>query len=192
MLAIGPEGGWADDELELFRQTGWASASLGCTILRAETAAIAATAITMSELGWLIDLRYIRRRKLVMNKGHIYFEIQADDTKRAIDFYSQVFGWKFSLVPGLPIPYWTIETGGSRGGLLQRPAKTPPPQSGTNAFVCSLEVENFDATAQTIQELGGIVALPKFAVPNTCWQGYFVDPEGNTFGIFQVDPNAGN
>ena len=27
-----------------------------------------------------------------MNKGHIYFEIQADDTKRAIDFYSGVFG----------------------------------------------------------------------------------------------------
>ncbi len=51
VLAIGPEGGWADDELELFRQTGWASASLGFTILRAETAAIAATAITMSELG---------------------------------------------------------------------------------------------------------------------------------------------
>ena len=50
-LAIGPEGGWADDELELFRQSGWASASLGSTILRAETAAIAATAITMSELG---------------------------------------------------------------------------------------------------------------------------------------------
>ena len=51
MLAIGPEGGWADDELELFKQSGWASASLGSTILRAETAAIAATAITMSELG---------------------------------------------------------------------------------------------------------------------------------------------
>jgi hypothetical protein len=127
-----------------------------------------------------------------MNKGHIYFEIQADDTKRAIDFYSQVFGWKFSSVPGLPIPYWIIETGGSRGGLLQRPAKTPPPQSGTNAFVCSLEVENFDVTAQIIQKLGGIVALPKFAVPNTRWQGYFIDPEGNTFGIFQVDPKAGN
>ena len=127
-----------------------------------------------------------------MNKGHIYFEIQADDTKRAIDFYSQVFGWKFSSVPGLPIPYWIIETGGSRGGLRQRPAKTPPPQSGTNAFVCSLEVENFDVTAQIIQKLGGIVALPKFAVPNTCWQGYFIDPEGNTFGIFQVDPKAGN
>jgi len=32
--------------------------------------------------------------------------------------------------------------------------------------------------------------MPKFAVPGTCWQGYFVDPQGNTFGIFQPDPNA--
>lgn len=125
-----------------------------------------------------------------MNAGHVYFEIQADDPQRAIKFYVQVFGWKFSEVKGLPIQYWTIETGGSRGGLLKRPAKTPPPQCGTNAFVCSLEVANFDTTAQTIEQLGGIVALPKFAVPNTCWQGYFIDLDGNTFGIFQVDPNA--
>ncbi len=49
-LAIGPEGGWAEDELQLFQESGWASASLGSAILRAETAAIAATAITISEL----------------------------------------------------------------------------------------------------------------------------------------------
>ena len=64
VLAIGPEGGWAEDELELFRQTGWASASLGSTILRAETAAIAATAITMSELGGLIDLSIHSQEKI--------------------------------------------------------------------------------------------------------------------------------
>ena len=50
LLAIGPEGGWTEDELELLQQNGWLSASLGPTILRAETAAIAATAITMSAL----------------------------------------------------------------------------------------------------------------------------------------------
>jgi len=49
-LAIGPEGGWAEDELELFHVAGWVSASLGSTILRAETAAIAATAIVVSQL----------------------------------------------------------------------------------------------------------------------------------------------
>ncbi len=47
-LALGPEGGWAESELKLFSDEGWVSASLGQTILRAETAAIAATAIAVS------------------------------------------------------------------------------------------------------------------------------------------------
>jgi 16S rRNA (uracil1498-N3)-methyltransferase len=50
VLAVGPEGGWTIDELQSFQQAGWTSASLGKTVLRAETAAIAATAIATSEL----------------------------------------------------------------------------------------------------------------------------------------------
>jgi 16S rRNA (uracil1498-N3)-methyltransferase len=50
LLAIGPEGGWTVEELHLFQNTGWASASLGPTILRAETAAIAAVAVALSAL----------------------------------------------------------------------------------------------------------------------------------------------
>ena len=49
-LAFGPEGGWASSELKLFQSSGWIAASLGSTILRAETAVIAAVAITLSEL----------------------------------------------------------------------------------------------------------------------------------------------
>jgi len=49
-IAIGPEGGWTDEELREFREAEWISASLGSTILRAETAAIAAAAIVQSEL----------------------------------------------------------------------------------------------------------------------------------------------
>jgi predicted enzyme related to lactoylglutathione lyase len=118
-----------------------------------------------------------------------YFEIQADDPGRAVSFYRAIFGWTFVRAEGLPVEYWRIETEGPRGGLLKRPAKTPP-EHGTNAFVCSMEVADFDATAAKVLGAGGKVALPKFAVPGVCWQGYFIDTEGNTFGIFQPDPGA--
>jgi 16S rRNA (uracil1498-N3)-methyltransferase len=44
-LAIGPEGGWTAEELQNFATSHWLAASLGDTILRAETAAISAVAI---------------------------------------------------------------------------------------------------------------------------------------------------
>ncbi len=49
-LAVGPEGGWAPDELCLFEQKQWTPVTLGPRILRAETAAIAAIAIAGSVL----------------------------------------------------------------------------------------------------------------------------------------------
>ena len=49
-LAFGPEGGWREDELAAFAGAGWVSASLGPTILRAETAVIAAVAVCGSIL----------------------------------------------------------------------------------------------------------------------------------------------
>ncbi len=43
-FAVGPEGGWAEEELAQFIDAGWESVTLGTTILRAETAAVAALA----------------------------------------------------------------------------------------------------------------------------------------------------
>jgi 16S rRNA (uracil1498-N3)-methyltransferase len=48
MLAFGPEGGWKEEEIMAFREAGWTSASLGNTILRAETAVIAGVAVALS------------------------------------------------------------------------------------------------------------------------------------------------
>ena len=127
----------------------------------------------------------------------VHFEIQAEDPERAIKFYTKVFGWTFQKWESDLMKYWMIMTAekdskepGINGGLLRRPAKTPPQQCGTNAYVCTIGVENFDATAKKIKAAGGIVAMPKFAIAKMAWQGYFLDTEGNTFGIHQPDKNA--
>jgi 16S rRNA (uracil1498-N3)-methyltransferase len=44
-LAVGPEGGWNDEELNLFADAGWTAVTLGPTILRTETAVVAGLAI---------------------------------------------------------------------------------------------------------------------------------------------------
>ena len=51
VLAIGPEGGWTDEEFAAARAAGFVEASLGKLILRAETAVIAALAAVNFALG---------------------------------------------------------------------------------------------------------------------------------------------
>lgn len=119
----------------------------------------------------------------------VYFELQADDPERLITFYQAVFDWKFEKQTAMPIDYWRITTQGINGGLNRRPVPAPAP-GGTNAAVISMEVADYDATEKTILAHGGVVALPKFPIPGRCWQGYYLDTDGNTFGIFQADASA--
>lgn len=128
----------------------------------------------------------------------IHFEIQADDVERAKKFYADIFGWGFedySKFTGST--YYGIMTAskdskeiGINGGLLKRPCPAPAPEQGTNAFVCTVGVENYDEIEKKILAAGGVVAMPKFALAGMAWQGYYIDTEGNTFGIHQPDPNA--
>ena len=58
-LAIGPEGGWTERELESARNTGFLEGSLGENILRTETAVVAALAI----VNFALDVRAMSRNK---------------------------------------------------------------------------------------------------------------------------------
>ena len=127
----------------------------------------------------------------------IHFEIQADDPERAAEFYQTVFGWDIKKWDSDQMEYWMVMTDkkestemGINGGLLRRPAKTPNEQCGTNAYVCTMGVENFDEIEKKILRAGGKVAMPKFALAGMAWQGYFLDTENNTFGIHQPDKDA--
>jgi len=88
-----------------------------------------------------------------------------------------VFEWSFedySQFTGST--YWGVVTGsddqpGINGGLLQRPAPAPAVGQGTNGFVCTMEVEDYDAMERRILDAGGQVALPKSALPGVAWRG---------------------
>jgi predicted enzyme related to lactoylglutathione lyase len=115
---------------------------------------------------------------------------------RAKKFYGEIFGWKFedwSEYAGMP--YFGAVTGdesqpGINGALMKR--QGPPPVAGQpmNGYSCTLGVEDYDAKEKLILEFGGQVAVPKYALPGMAWQGYYLDTEGNVFGIHQPDENA--
>lgn len=132
-----------------------------------------------------------------MNNRPIHFELQADDLERAMKFYADVFDWTFiSYSELVDSPYFGIITGedgtpGINGGIQPRPANRPGPEMGTNAATLTMGVDDYDAYEQKILKAGGQVALPKMALTGMAWQGYYLDTEGNVFGIHQPDTNAG-
>ena len=117
----------------------------------------------------------------------VHFEIPAENPQRAIDFYTTVFGWKFTKWNG-PMEYWMVETGpasepGINGGLMPR-------QHSEQPCVNTVAVENLDKTVETVLSNGGSMALPKMPVPGVGWLAYCKDTDGHIFGIMQNDPNA--
>ncbi|MFT9597206.1 VOC family protein [Mesobacillus sp.] len=126
----------------------------------------------------------------------VHFEIHVDNMDRAKTFYGEVFGWAFedwSEFAGMP--YFGAVTGGEdepgiNGALMQRQGPPPESNQALNGYACTMGVEDYDATETKILNNGGVVALPKYALPGMAWQGYYKDPEGNIFGIHQPDVNA--
>ena len=125
----------------------------------------------------------------------VHFEIHAEDPERAQRYYRELFGWSFQKFEGA-MPYWIIDTGsdgpGINGGLIRRMGPNPPAHEPTAviAYVCTMNVDDVDAYMEKAVALGGVVALPKMAIPGVGWLAYAKDSESNIFGLMQNDPNA--
>ena len=122
----------------------------------------------------------------------VHFEIHAADPERAVNFYQTLFGWTFQKWEG-PMEYWLVTTGpddqpGINGGLMPRQGEIDG--QAVIAYVCTVDVENLDASVQTAIDNGGQIALPKMPIPGMGWLAYCKDTEGNIFGMMQGDPNA--
>ncbi len=116
----------------------------------------------------------------------IHFEIMAEDPSRAVEFYSQVFGWQITKWDG-PEEYWLITTGAEAtpgiNGAIAR-------SHGQGLTVNTIEVDSVDEAVAVVLKHGGQVALPKMAIPGVGYQAYCQDTEGIVFGLHQIDPTA--
>lgn len=89
-----------------------------------------------------------------------FFAIQADDVNRARRFYSAVFAtWRFE--PWGPPGFYLIHTGdeqspGILGAMHQR--HEPATGNGTREFLCTISVDDIDATIGAIEANGGSIA----------------------------------
>ena len=125
----------------------------------------------------------------------VHFEIHADDLERAAKFYTDVFGWEIKKWDSPVMEYWMVMTApmdskepGINGGMIKRPCAAS--NQGSNAFVCTIQVDDIDASLEKALANGGKLAMAKFDIGGMALQAYCIDTEGNTFGLHQVIPKS--
>ncbi len=116
-----------------------------------------------------------------------HFAIHADDCERAKRFYEEVFGWTFE--PWGPPDFWLIHTSDKapvRGALQKR--REPVSGTGMIGYECTIAVQDVKATAQSVENAGGVVTLPPMQLEGVGTLIQFRDPEGNVAGAMQYLP----
>ena len=110
----------------------------------------------------------------------VHMEIPASDTSRAREFYGNLFGWEWQTMEG-PVEYHMTRTTEDTGAAVF--------PGDTGAVRPYFDVDDINAGVARVKELGGTAGEPG-PVPGMGWFAVCTDPEGNQFGIWQVDASA--
>jgi predicted enzyme related to lactoylglutathione lyase len=112
-------------------------------------------------------------------------ELATKDLKKAMDFYSQLFGWKLEQTKVTPMDYKEIIIDDvAYGGMMEINeswGENPPP-SHWNTYVA---VESADDTVEKIKASGGNIKVPPFDAPGVGRIAIASDPSGAPFAIIQ-------
>src|SRR2546423_9472447 len=111
-----------------------------------------------------------------MGNPTVFFEVAGPDQKGLIDFYTQLFGWKTTDVPGdMPYSIVTAGEGGAAGGI----GPTPDGSQGHVTFYVG--VDDVAAAPAKAESLGGTKLVGPMEVPGGNISP-LTDPEGHHVG----------
>lgn len=108
-----------------------------------------------------------------------------DGIDRAEGFYKELFGWEVEKAGDME--YWLITAGAKLplgGGRMKRPN---PAQTITSY----IGVPSIDDYMMKVEGYGGKVLVGKRPAPGFGWFAICLDPEGNAFGLWKDDRDAG-
>ena len=112
----------------------------------------------------------------------VHFELPAEDTTRAREFWGGLFGYEFQSMDG-PMEYHMFQTGENEGGAVYER------QQGEIGPIVYFSVKDIEAALDRVRELGG-QSEDKAPVPGMGWYARCHDTEGNTFSLWQSDEKA--
>ena len=131
----------------------------------------------------------------LMNKV-THFEIVATDLERAMDFYTNVFEWRFEKWEGSDpdMEYWMVltvpaQTPGAINGGLRKEMGTDVKErtKSVNGFVCTIEVLSVDDVLNKVEKHGGEILMPKTYMPKVGHFASCYDSEGNVFSVMEPE-----
>jgi predicted enzyme related to lactoylglutathione lyase len=114
----------------------------------------------------------------------VWYELMADDTKLAEDFYRHVVGWHSKDAGMAGMSYTLFMTGDAMvGGLMQLP-KSARDAGGKPGWIGYVAVDDVDAYAAKVTKAGGSVHRQPDDIPGVGRFAIVADPQGATFALF--------
>lgn len=111
-------------------------------------------------------------------------DLASTDVEAAKKFYTELFGWKLKESQDAGMAYTEIMVGGREmGGIYQMTAEQGNRPSHWMAYVA---VDDIDASARRVEELGGKVCVPPTDIPNTGRFCVITDPTGATLSLITL------
>ncbi|MBT8216865.1 MAG: VOC family protein [Acidimicrobiia bacterium] len=119
----------------------------------------------------------------------VWNELMTRDLPKTVDFYSGLLGWtvRTGPVPGTDMEYSVANAGDTMAAGIATMDDNSPPDMAPH-WLIYFEVDDCEASAAAVKDLGGTVLVPPMSVPDVGTFATIQDPGGAVSAIMTSAP----